>query len=258
MIAKGFASGSRREGESWQACAACGAPARTGGSYADALGGAMVVPWRRRATTSPAQRTSERRVSEEMAAHSLSSRPVVGFPRPNGQIGPFPRDLMKCPGSGPGAWPSRFAPSGRRLADGRVLGVRFSRRAPMSGQSRAQRPDGKPRHALDRVPRAAAGGPTPAAAGRRQLLRVQFGGIAGGPRGSGEQRGQQRHHPHAAGGSTRRRYPVARSSDESIASANRSYSHMIGSPSILRCPRSVAGRALRPRPRRLHRAGRRR
>ena len=98
MIAKGFAPGSRREGESGQACAACGAPARTGGGCAAAPGGGMVVPLRRRALIRPAQRTSEGRVSEEMAADTLPFRRTSEFLRHNNQTEPFPRDLMKCPG----------------------------------------------------------------------------------------------------------------------------------------------------------------
>jgi hypothetical protein len=87
----------------------------------------MVVPLRRRATKSPAQRTSEgeagfcaacgappnasawmrwpegqsrkrSRVSEEMAADSLSIQPIRRFQRRYNEIKPFPRDLVKFPG----------------------------------------------------------------------------------------------------------------------------------------------------------------
>ena len=87
----------------------------------------MVVPWRRRATTSPAQRTSEgeagfraacgappnasawmrwpeersrkrSRVSEDMAAHTVSAPRGQGFPHQDQEIKPCPRDLMKHPG----------------------------------------------------------------------------------------------------------------------------------------------------------------
>ena len=58
----------------------------------------MVVPLGRRATKSPAQRTSEGRVSEEMAADSLSFQPIRRFPRRYNEIRPYHRDLMKCAG----------------------------------------------------------------------------------------------------------------------------------------------------------------
>jgi hypothetical protein len=127
MIAKGLASGSRREGESGQACAACGALARTGGGCAAAPDGAMVVPWQHRATTSPAQGTSEgeagfraacgsppnasawmrwpeersrkrSRVSDDMAVDTLSAPRLQGFPHHDKDIEPCPRDLAKHPG----------------------------------------------------------------------------------------------------------------------------------------------------------------
>lgn len=47
---------------------------------------------------SPAQRPSEGRVSGEMEEYSVSFRVDRGFPRPDNEIGPFRRDLMKGPG----------------------------------------------------------------------------------------------------------------------------------------------------------------
>jgi hypothetical protein len=58
----------------------------------------MVVPWRRRATTSPAQGTSEGRVSEDMAADTVSAPRGQGFPHHDKEIEPCPGDLVKHPG----------------------------------------------------------------------------------------------------------------------------------------------------------------
>ena len=58
----------------------------------------MVVPLRRRTTKSPAQRTSEGRVSEEMVAGTLSLQWTCRLPRHHNDAETFPRDLMKDPG----------------------------------------------------------------------------------------------------------------------------------------------------------------
>ena len=64
----------------------------------------MVVPVRRRTTTSPAQRTSEGRVSEEMATHALLTPRTGGLPDGGHGAQPFTCDLVKWSGSGH-PWP---------------------------------------------------------------------------------------------------------------------------------------------------------
>jgi hypothetical protein len=64
----------------------------------EARGEVMVVPLRRRATKSTAQRPSECRVSGEMGEDCLLFSGNRGITRPDNEIGPFHRDLMKYPG----------------------------------------------------------------------------------------------------------------------------------------------------------------
>jgi hypothetical protein len=58
----------------------------------------MVVPLRRRALIRTAQKPSECRVSDEMGEDCLLFSGNRGITRPDNEIGPFRRDLMKYPG----------------------------------------------------------------------------------------------------------------------------------------------------------------
>jgi hypothetical protein len=95
-IAQGFAPRTRREGERGQACIACDAPSRTRGGYAATPGEGMVVPLRRRATQSSAQRTSEGRKAGGCRRTLCDCRPTSIDRTPQRNAGICPRRCEKC------------------------------------------------------------------------------------------------------------------------------------------------------------------